>query len=177
MTTNIVNNVDLSKVSALIEQGKKDKSALRKIIRLEGEWILDESKGFQFRSEMAYEKGKQVLEIDSPTWLGGQGNRLGPMAYCIAGLTSCFIATFASVAASKGIRLKRLKVSSNCTINFAKTLDVADEPITESINFDIDAEAENADKAKLEEILRLARERCPAVYSMEHVIRVNAILK
>ncbi|MEM4369988.1 MAG: hypothetical protein QW444_00590, partial [Candidatus Nitrosocaldus sp.] len=73
MTTSIVNNVDLSKVSALIEQGKKDKSALRKIIRLEGEWILDESKGFQFRSEMAYEKGKQVLEIDSPTWLGGQG--------------------------------------------------------------------------------------------------------
>ncbi|MFN4336119.1 MAG: OsmC family protein [Candidatus Nitrosocaldus sp.] len=173
----IVNNVDLSKVSAFIEQGKKDRSVLRKTIMLEGEWIFDEKKGFQFRSEMAYEKGKQVLEIDSPTWLGGQGNRLGPMAYCIAGLTSCFIATFASVAASKGIRLKRLSVSSNCTVNFAKTLDVTDEPITESINFDIDAEAENAGKAELEEVLRLARERCPAVYSMEHLIKVNTVLK
>ncbi|MCS7141593.1 MAG: OsmC family protein [Candidatus Nitrosocaldus sp.] len=177
MAEMVINNVDLSRVSAFVEQGKRDSSALRKVIKLEGEWILDSSKGFQFRSEMAYEKGKQVLEIDSPTWLGGQGNRLGPMAYCIAGLTSCFIATFASVAASKGIRLKRLRVSSNCTINFAKTLDVANEPITESINFDVDAEAENADRAVLEDVLRLARERCPAVYSMEHTIRVNTSLR
>lgn len=173
----IVNNVDLSKVSALVEQGRKDRNALRKSIRLEGEWILDQTAGFQFRTEMAYEKGKQVLEIDSPTWLGGQGNRLGPMAYCIAGLTSCFMATLASVAASKGIRLKRLKVSSSCNINFAKTLDVADEPITESINFEIDADAENADRAALEEVVRMARERCPAVYSMEHIVRVNTSLR
>jgi uncharacterized OsmC-like protein len=52
--------------------------------------------GYQFRTELSYEKGKEVTEMDSPS--GGNGNRLGPMAYCGAGITSCFIATFTSVA-------------------------------------------------------------------------------
>jgi Predicted redox protein, regulator of disulfide bond formation len=172
----IVNNVNLSNVNEFVEQGKKDKDLLKKVIKLEGEWILDPSKGYQFRTELAYEKGKQVIEIDSPTWLGGNGNRLGPMAYCIAGMTSCFIATFASIAASKGIRLKRLTVSSNCTINFAKTFDVADEPINEAVNFEVNAEAENASREELEEILRLAEDRCPAIYSMKNAIKTNVRL-
>jgi uncharacterized OsmC-like protein len=172
----IVNNVNLSNINGFVEQGKKNRDLLKKVIKLEGEWILDPSKGYQFRTELAYEKGKQVIEIDSPTWLGGNGNRLGPMAYCIAGITSCFIATFASIAASKGIRLKRLTVSSNCTINFAKTFDIADEPINEAVNFEVNAEAENASRQELEEVLRLAEDRCPAMYSMKNVIKTNVRL-
>src|SRR5687767_4342635 len=79
--TKMVNNVDLEKISQTIESGKMDKFALRKPVKLQGEWILDSSKGYQFRTELAYEKGKQVIEIDSPSFLGGNGNRLGPMAY------------------------------------------------------------------------------------------------
>ncbi len=172
----IVNNVNVSSINGFVEQGKKNKDLLKKVIKLEGEWILDPSKGYQFRTELAYEKGKQVIEIDSPTWLGGNGNRLGPMAYCIAGMTSCFIATFASIAASKGIRLKRLTVSSNCTINFAKTFDVADEPINEAVNFEVNAEAENASREELEEILRLAEDRCPAMYSMKNIVKTSVRL-
>lgn len=172
----IINNVNLSKVAEFVEEGKRNKDALRKVIKLEGEWVLDDTRGYQFRTELAYEKGKQVVEIDSPTWLGGNGNRLGPMAYCIAGITSCFIATFASIASSKGIRLKRLNVRSNCVINFAKTLDVADEPITEGINIEVDAEAENASKEELKQLLRLAEDRCPAMYSMKNVIKTDVRL-
>ena len=138
--------------------------------------ILTLTKGYQFRTELAYEKGKQVIEIDSPSFLGGNGNRLGPMAYCVAGITSCFIATFVTVASSKGIRLSKLNVNAQCNINFAKTFDIADEPITEGIEFQIEAESPNADKQQLEEIIRLAEERCPAMYSMMHEIKVNAIL-
>ena len=126
---------------------------------------------------LAFEKGKQVIEIDSPSFLGGGGNRLGPMAYCVAGITSCFIATFVSVAAGQGIRLTRLNINAECNINFAKTFDVADEPITEGITFQIDAQSDNADKQKLQEILKMAEERCPAMYSMSHVIKVNAQIK
>jgi uncharacterized OsmC-like protein len=175
--TKMVNNVDLEKISQTIESGKKDKFALRKPVKLQGEWILDSTKGYQFRTELAYEKGKQVIEIDSPSFLGGNGNRLGPMAYCVAGITSCFIATFASVAASQGVKLTKLKVNAECNINFAKTFDVADEPITEGISFQIDAQAENADEQRLQEILRMAEERCPAMYSMLHVIKVNTEIK
>lgn len=174
---NIVNSVDLDKISQTVSSGKKDKSTLKKPVKLQGEWNFDSSKGYQFKTELSFEKGKQTIEIDSPSFLGGSGNRLGPMAYCVAGITSCFIATFASVAASEGIRLTKLNVSTECNINFAKTFDVADEPITEGISFQIDAQSDNADKKKIEEILKMSLERCPAMYSMMHVIKINAQLK
>lgn len=172
----IVNNTDLEKISQTVSTGKKDKSTLRKPVKLQGEWNFDSSKGYQFRTELSFEKGKQALEIDSPSFLGGSGSRLGPMAYCVAGITSCFIATFVSIAASQGVRLTKLNVTTECKINFAKTFDIADEPITEGINFQIDAQSENADKKKLEELLKLAMERCPAMYSMLHVIKINTQL-
>ena len=99
------------------------------------------------------------------------------MAYCVAGFTSCFIATFASVAASQSVKLTKLRVDAECNINFAKTFDVADEPITEGINFQLDVHAENSDKQRLQEILRMAEERCPAIYSMSHIIKVNAEIR
>ena len=175
--SNIINNVNLDKVAETTESGKKEKSSLRKPVKLYGDWNLDLSKGYQFRTELSYEKGKQVVEIDSPSFLGGNGNRLGPMAYCIAGITSCFIATFVTIASSKGIQLSKLNVNTQCNINFAKTFDIADEPITEGIEFQIEAESPNADKRQLQEIIRLAQERCPAMYSMMYQIKVNAMIR
>lgn len=103
------NNVDLDKIAQTTTNGKMDKSTLRKPVKLHGEWILDSDRGYQFRTEFTFEKGKEDIEIDSPSFLGGNGNRLGPMAYCVAGIASCFIATFATVAASHGVKLTRLK--------------------------------------------------------------------
>jgi uncharacterized OsmC-like protein len=33
------------------------------------------------------------------------------------------------------------------------------------------------DKQKLQELVRMAEERCPAIYSMSHVIKINAEVK
>jgi uncharacterized OsmC-like protein len=175
--SNITNNIDLNKISKTIEEGRNDLSTLRRPVKLAAEWNLNPDKPYQFKTELAYEKGKQVIEIDSPSFLGGNGNRLGPMAYCVAGITSCFIATFVTVASSKGIRLSKLNVNAQCSINFAKTFDIADEPITEGIEFQIEAESQDVDKQQLQEITRLAEERCPAMYSMMHEIKVNAIIR
>lgn len=171
---NILNNVDLEKVEQTIQKGKEDSSTLKKPVKLSGEWILDQAQGFQFKTELPYEKGKQTIEIDSPSFLGGGGNRLGPMAYCIAGITSCFIGTFVGIASQKGIKLSKLKVNTECNVNFAKTFDIAEDQITEAINFKLEAESENADKEKLQEILNLAEQKCPAMYSMSHQIPVDA---
>ncbi|MFZ0203710.1 MAG: OsmC family protein, partial [Nitrososphaeraceae archaeon] len=100
-----------------------------------------------------------------------------PMAYCVAGITSCFIATFVTLASSKGIRFSKLSVNTQCNINFAKTFDVADEPITEGIEFEIEAESPNMNKEQLQEIIRMAEEKCPALYSMKHEIKVDAKIK
>ena len=169
-----INNVDLDKVASTITMGKKDKNTLRKPVKMQGEWNLDSNSEFQFKTELPFEKGSQVIEIDSPSFLGGDGNRLGPMAYCIAGITSCFVGTFVGIAAHQGIKLTKLKVNTECNINFAKTFDLSEEPITEGINFKIDAQSENADSQKLQEILNMAEERCPAMYSMTHKINIDA---
>ena len=177
--TNIINNIDLDKIQNTIDNGKKDRQLVRKPVKLHGEWNLDPNSEYQFKTELTYEKGKQTIEIDSPSFLGGNGNRVGPMGYCIAGITSCFIATFVSVASNQGIIFNKLNVDAECNINFAKTFDITDEPITESINFFIDAKSEDKiiDKQKLEELVRMAEERCPAIYSMSHIIKVNAQIK
>jgi uncharacterized OsmC-like protein len=177
--TNIINNTDLDKIQNTIDNGKKERQFVRKPVKLHGEWNLDPNSEYQFKTELAYEKGKQTIEIDSPSFLGGNGNRVGPMGYCIAGITSCFIATFVSVASSQGIIFNKLNVDAECNINFAKTFDIADESITESINFFIDAKSEDKiiDKQRLEELVRMAEERCPAIYSMSHIIKVNAQIK
>jgi hypothetical protein len=65
MSNNIVNNIDLDKISRTVGNGKRDKSTLRKPVKLQGEWNFDPNKGYQFKTELSYEKGKQVIEIDS----------------------------------------------------------------------------------------------------------------
>lgn len=172
--TNKINNVDLDKVSNTVTKGKENKNTLKKSVKLQGEWNLDSNSEYQFKTELPFEKGSEIIEIDSPSFLGGDGNRLGPMAYCVAGITSCFIGTFAGIASQQGVKLTKLKVNTECNINFAKTFDLSDEPISEGINFQIDAQSENADNQKLQEILKMAEERCPAMYSMSHKIDVNA---
>src|SRR6185503_826805 len=103
--SNIMNNIDLDKIQKTIESGLKDPQFLKKPIRLEGEWNFDVQKGYQFKTELTYEKGKEVIEIDSPSFLGGGGNRLGLMRYCVAGMTSCFIPAFVSILSSHGIKM------------------------------------------------------------------------
>jgi hypothetical protein len=41
--TQIVNNVDLDKVAQTAASGKKDKSTLRKPVKLQGEWTFYET--------------------------------------------------------------------------------------------------------------------------------------
>ena len=105
----MINNVDLDKISQTTNNGKNDKSTLRKPVKLQGEWNLNPSSGYQFRTELSFEKGKQVIEIDSPSFLVGNGNRLGPMGYCVAGISSCFIATFATVGSQSGCKAYQTK--------------------------------------------------------------------
>jgi hypothetical protein len=111
--SNIFDNVDLDKIAKTVDAGKKDMATVHRPVRLQGEWLLDPAKGYQFRTEMSYEKGKQVIEIDNPSFMGGSANRLGPMAYCVTGIASCFVSAFAYVAAMRNIKLTYDKFREN----------------------------------------------------------------
>jgi uncharacterized OsmC-like protein len=49
--------------------------------------------------------------------------------------------------------------------------------ITEGINFEIKAQSDNADKQQLQQLVKLAEERCPAMYSMKHQVKGKCINK
>lgn len=173
----ILNKVNLSNIEKTIENGKRDPSTLRKTLQIEGEWILNEDKEYQFRAEAKYGKGSFVFEIDSPTWLGGNDSRPGPMLYCLAGVSSCFLSTFVTIASTSGIVFKKLKIRTECKINFSKVLEIADEPIVEEVNFIVDAEPANVSKDSLKDILEKAQAQCPAIYSLTHLIKTKVSLQ
>ena len=56
-----INNVDLDKIAQTTAEGKKDKSSLRRQVKLQGEWKLNPDSGYQFRTELSFEKGKEII--------------------------------------------------------------------------------------------------------------------
>lgn len=96
---------------------------------MEGEWILDSATDYQFKTELSYQNGKQIIEINSPSFLGGNGNRLDPMGYCVVGIASCFIATFVTIAAGQGVRLTKLTAIVECKITLQKLLTYLMNPL------------------------------------------------
>jgi uncharacterized OsmC-like protein len=175
-STSVVNNVNLGRIAESVENAKEDSTTLRKRVRLHGEWALDTASTFQFKTDVEYEEGTQRIEIDSPSFLGGKGSRLGPTNYCVVGMASCFALTFAILAARQGVRLSKLAIDAECNLNFGKYLDVNEEPVVEEVRFRVTAESSDATREKLSELIRMAEERCPAVYMLVHSIRVQAEL-
>ncbi len=176
-TMPVVNRVNLDKIGKTLEIAESDPKSLRKTLSVTGEWLTSATSGPQFKATINFEKGTRSLESDSPSFLGREGLRPSPIQYCLTGLSSCFLATYVTIAAQKGVILRRAKITAECQINFARTLDFADSPITEQVKFTLDLDSDSSVE-KLREIDRLAQERCPAVYSLTNPIKVSTeILK
>jgi len=169
-----INHVNTDKINETGSKGRSDPQSVKRTMKLEGKWVFDNEQP-QFVTELAYENGKQGIEIDSPTFMGGNGSRLGPMQYCIAGIASCFLSTVVTVATVRNVKLKSASISAECQLNFGKTFDISNDPITESVNFKLNIDGD-ADRDKLNSIIREAEQKCPAVYSLTHQISVNSTL-
>ena len=166
----ILNRVNLSNLKETVGKAKKDPNVLKKVNRIEGEWLLKED-GPQFRAIVKTEKGEYSLEADQPSFLGGGGTAPGPMIYCLYGVTSCFAATFASIAAEKGVELKKLRVTAESYVDLSRSMGLTDNPVVDQVVFKV--QCETKDIADIEEIKRLAMERCPAVYCLTKPISLQ----
>ncbi len=173
MTT--LNNVNVSTLEQVAREAKTDKSKVKRVQKIEGEWLL-KAGGPQFRAEISFEGGKAVLEADQPKSLGGGGTTLGPLHYCFFGLTACYTATFASVASQMGIKLTKLTARLEGDLNFSRVFGLSQEPVMEEIRIALEVEAD-APRQKLEEIEKLAYERCPAVYALTQPVKLKTSLE
>src|SRR3989338_5520799 len=165
-----LNNINLDKAGAFVEEAKADKSKAIKIKKVEGSWNFVEGKP-QFASTLEHANGSTVAEADAPPFLGGSGVKPDPVQYCLFGLAACFAQTFVSIAAEKGIELKKLKVSVENKVNLSKALGLGNEQIVERVKLLV--EVSDVDKDKIKEIEQLAKERCPGVYCLTNPIKLD----
>ncbi len=165
-----LNNVNLDKASAFVEEAKKDKNKAIKIKKVEGTWDFREGNP-QFISTLEHANGSTAAEADAPPFLGGNGLKPDPVQYCLFGLAACFAQTFASIAAEKGIKLNELKVSVENKVNLSKALGLSNEPIVENVKLQVNASSD--DKENLDEVKKLAEERCPGVYCLTNPIKLD----
>src|SRR3989344_1228588 len=165
-----INNVDLEKAGAFVEEVKKDKDKAIKVKKVEGEWNLEDGKP-QFTATLKHPQGSTVIEADGPPFVGGSGLKPDPVQYCLFGLAACFAQTFASIAAEKGIELKKLKVTAENKVNLSKSFGLGNEPVVEKVKLIV--EVGDVDKDKLKEIEQLVKERCPGVYCLTNPIKLD----
>src|SRR3989338_503392 len=171
----IVNNVNVSALEQVIKEAQTDKSKVKRTQRIEGEWRVDQG-GPQFMAKISYEWGKMIMASDQPTNLGGGGTLPGPLHYCFFGLLSCYTATFAAMASMMGIRLKRLTARLDGDLNFSRVFGLSKEPVMEKISIVLQVSSD-ASLEKLEEVEKLAYERCPAVFALTEQVKLNTTLE
>ncbi len=171
----VLNNVNVGTLEQVVKEAQTDKSKVKRLQRIEGEWLLKEG-GPQFRAEVSFEGGKVVMESDQPKNLGGGGTRPGPLHYCFFGLVSCYTATFAAVASQMGIELRKVTARLEGNLNFSRVFGLSKEPVMEEIHIALFVESD-APREKLEEIEKLAYERCPAVFALTEKVKLNTSLE
>ncbi|MBS3114209.1 OsmC family protein [Candidatus Woesearchaeota archaeon] len=169
-----LNNINLDKAGTFVEEAKADKSKAIKIKKVEGAWNFNEGKP-QFASTLEHANGITIVEADGPPFMGGSGIKPDPVQYCLFGLAACFAQTFASIAAEKGVELKKLKVAAENKVNLSRALGLGNEPIVERVKLLV--EVNDVDKSKIKEIEQLAKERCPGVYCLTNPIKLDIELK
>ena len=169
-----LNNINLDKAGTFVEEAKADKSKAIKIKKVEGAWNFNEGKP-QFASTLEHANGITIVEADGPPFMGGSGIKPDPVQYCLFGLAACFAQTFASIAAEKGVELKKLKVAAENKVNLSRALGLGNEPIVERVKLLV--EVNDVDKSKIKEIEQLAKERCPGVYCLTNPIKLDIEIK
>ena len=170
-----LNNVHVDVLEQVAKDAQIDRAKVRRSQQLEGQWLLEEGAP-QFRAQVSYEGGKIVLEADQPRNLGGGGSRPGPLHYCFFGLLACYTATFAATASTLGIRLRKLSARLEARMNFSRGFGLSQEPVMEEIAIALSVESD-APREKLQEVARLAYERCPAVYALTQPVALKTRLE
>jgi uncharacterized OsmC-like protein len=164
-----INNIDLEKINYFVNEIKSDLTKARKTQVLEGEWNLNDPTS-QFQALLKYEKGEMVLKMDSPSFMGGDGNFPGPLHYCFYGLLSCYTGVFVATCSMLGVKLKKLSARVEADINFSRVFGLSDAPIMEEVRLKLFVESEDSEE-KIREAEKLASERCPAVYTLTHPVK------
>lgn len=167
-----INNVNVAALREFAAEIERDAGVARKQKSVTGRWVFEDGKP-QFTAELQHHGGALTAETDFAPFMGGAGLRPDPISYCMFGFASCFAGTFATVAASEGVELTAVEVTIENEVDLSRAMGVADRPVTEGMTATLRVESD-APPEKLEELRRMAEERCPGVYCITHAIPFTA---
>ncbi|MEW6003361.1 MAG: OsmC family protein [Nitrospirota bacterium] len=153
----------------------RTRDVLKKSKKIVVHWNMEESKP-QISSVVEFTKGSISLESDQAPFMGGGGRAPDPIQYCLFGTAACFAATFASVAAEKGVEADSLIVSAENHINLGQSVGLSEEPIVEGVKITAEVKS-NMPKEKIDEVLNLSLKRCPGIYCITKPIPLETSLK
>jgi uncharacterized OsmC-like protein len=163
-----MHNVRIDNAQQTAEKAKVDPSAAQLKVDLIGDWRVDETKP-QFGGTVTFAKGETVFEAEFPAFLSGDGRAPSPLIYCFWGALSCYASTFAMQAAMTGVEIKALRSRLRLNVDFRGALGVAEVEPLDVFRFEIDVQTDASD-ADVARVKRLADERCPAIWAMDHQV-------
>ncbi|WP_217914985.1 OsmC family protein [Miltoncostaea marina] len=170
-----MHNVDVDALNATIARATGDPAAVRQPVRFEGEWQT--GGGPQFTASIPVPGGDPVrFEADFPPPMGGTGSAPNPLAYCFWGGMACYAMTFAQEAARQGVELRGLRARAEAEVDQSRALGVTGNPPVERIDWYLEVDAD-APAERLEELKRLADERCPGAYCVRNPVELATHLE
>ena len=162
-----MNNINLENMKRTKEAIIKGEFPERKPFIAEGEWIFTEEG--QFKGTLEFPAGSITLITDQPPPSGGKGKAPNPVQYCVFAMISCYATTFMTIAAKKGVEIKKLRARGASDVNMKSVFEIEEGPIVEKVWIELEIES-SADKSVLEEIRRLADQKCPAAFTVQNKI-------
>ena len=170
-----MNNVNFAKMQEFVELAKKDANQAVKEKSVSGDWVFQEGKP-QFVAEVTYQKGKISLPCELPPFAGGWGSSPDPLQYCLYGLAACFATTLVATATSEKVELKSLRVTAENRVDLRKQMGISTDPIIQKVGLKVRIDA-NAPRSRLEQLIKLAEERCPGAECVTRSIPLSVNLE
>jgi uncharacterized OsmC-like protein len=130
----------------------------------------------QFRANLTFENGSITLFTDQPTPSGGKGNAPNPVQYCVFSMIACYATTFVTIATMKGVKIDSLKVRGYSKVNMKSVLEIEEGPVVEEVGITLEF-ISPAPMEVLEEIKKLADQKCPAAYTVSHAVPFRSEIK
>lgn len=167
-----MHNVNVEAVERTAAKAKQDPSSVLQSLSFAGEWQTTPGEP-QFRAEIPLPSGRTVtFEADYPPPMGGSGAAPNPLAYCFWGGLACYAMTYAQEAAREGVELRALRARLDTRLDLSRALGASDNPPVQRIDWHLEVDAD-ADPGRLEQIRRVADERCPGAWCVRNPIELH----
>lgn len=164
---NILNNINLELHEASSKKAKSNNGSLPVEKTIVGEFNMSGSPMFSAQVESEFTKVK--LGCDEPTSLGGRGVQPTPLTYILFGVMACYSSTLAAECAEERLELQDLKIRGKLSYDLGPVVSDAKGPIITGLTLEV------VSSSKLDEQIKKAWKKCPAVYAIQNPIETKIV--